>query len=298
MSSGGGQRRVAFAVGTGRCGTTFLSRLVGLEPGVAASHERLRLAATFHMYCMWHGIDVDPEGFLVDRELAVARDLEDHELSFEANALLSHSVAVLHDRLGARFVLLVRNPAATVASFAVRGWFEHDVAWGDPSRPPSYREGEEPRHFLGRNLPRGEAYARFQALPPIGRLGWFWQARNRAILEQLAELPASHRWVQRLEDLDHEAYRRLARFLGYEPRVGEADFDALCAERINTGPNPPSRLQGWSSDEIAGYEAEVAGVAHALGYTHQVSALLGGAPPCAEPLPPLEATMARLAGGG
>ena len=43
--------RVAFCVGTGRCGTTFLAEVAGREPGVAASHERLRLGATFHMFC-------------------------------------------------------------------------------------------------------------------------------------------------------------------------------------------------------------------------------------------------------
>ena len=42
---------VSFCVGTGRCGTTFLVKLAELEPDVAASHERLRLPATFHMFC-------------------------------------------------------------------------------------------------------------------------------------------------------------------------------------------------------------------------------------------------------
>ena len=288
---------VAFAVGTGRCGTTFLSQLLDREPRVASSHERLRLAATFHMYCSWHGIDVDPEGFLVDRELAVAADLEGPgvEVSFEASALLSHSIAVLYERFDARFVLLVRNPADTVASFAVRGWFSHEVSWGDPSRPPSYREGEEPRHFLGRNLPRGhEAWERFQSLPVIGKLGWFWQARNHAVLQQLSALPSSHRFVQRLEDLDHVAYRGLAGFLGIQPTIAARDFEALAAERPNTGPHPPSPLRTWSDAEVDGYEAEVAELAGALGYEHRVAELLNGASPCAGPLPLLPTILGRL----
>jgi hypothetical protein len=146
---------VSFCVGTGRCGTTFLARLAGLEPEVAASHERLRLAATFHLYCKWNGLAVDPEGFLIDREAAVRADLADHRVSFDASALLSHSVAELAERFDARFLLLVRRPEQTVASFAVRRWFVDPVARRDASLPPSYREGEEPRHFFGRNLPRG-----------------------------------------------------------------------------------------------------------------------------------------------
>src|SRR5262245_65905817 len=112
---------VAFCVGTGRCGTTFITELLGHEPEVAASHERLRLAACYHMFCKWHGIPVDAEGFLADRDLVVANDLATRRISFEASALLSHSVTELHERYDARFVMLVRRPDACVASFAVRG---------------------------------------------------------------------------------------------------------------------------------------------------------------------------------
>src|SRR4051812_36812650 len=141
--------RVSFCVGTGRCGTTFIAQLGEREPGVASSHERLRLGATFHMFCKWHRIPIDPEGFLRDREEAVRRDLAERQFSFESSALLSHSLEELFGRFRARFLLLVRSPAETVASFAVRGWFLKVPARSDPSLPPSYREGEEPRHFLG-----------------------------------------------------------------------------------------------------------------------------------------------------
>ncbi len=35
--------QVGFAIGTGRNGTHFLVKILGQEPGVAASHERNRL---------------------------------------------------------------------------------------------------------------------------------------------------------------------------------------------------------------------------------------------------------------
>src|SRR5947209_15748018 len=115
--------RVGFCVGTGRCGTTFLAEVAGLEPEVAAAHERERLGATFHMFCKWHGIPIDSEGFLRDREDAIRQDLMQHQYSFECSALLSHSLEEMFERFRARFLLLVRNPADVVASFAVRGWF-------------------------------------------------------------------------------------------------------------------------------------------------------------------------------
>jgi hypothetical protein len=258
--------RVGFCVGTGRCGTTFLAAVAGREPGVASSHERLRLGATFHMFCKWHGIAVDSEGFLLDREEAIRRDLEQHHFSFECSALLSHSLEELFERFGARFLLLVRSPHETVASFAVRGWFTKPCARQDPTLPPSYREGEEPRHFLGRNIPHGAEFARWTRLTQIGRIAWFWQARNGAILEQFRRLPAAHCRVERLEDLDYSRYKEIAEFMGWRSQIDAGVFAELAAARLNAGPNLPRKITDWNAVEVAEYEAEVAPVAEALGY--------------------------------
>ena len=258
--------RVGFCVGTGRCGTTFLSALAAREPEVAASHERLRLAATFHMFCKWHGINVDPEGFLLDREEAIRADLAVRRFSFECSALLSHSLEELFERFRARFLLLVRNPADTVASFAVRGWFLKPIARQDPSRIPSYREGEEPRHFLGRNIPTGAEFERWTQFTQIGKLGWFWAARNGAILEMFRRLPASHCRVERLEDLNFERYQDVAKFLGWKSQIDAATFAELAGARLNAGPNLPRAIGTWSSLEVAEFEKEVGKVAAMLGY--------------------------------
>jgi hypothetical protein len=266
--------RVGFCVGTGRCGTTFLAQVAGREPEVAASHERLRLGATFHMFCKWHRIAIDSEGFLRDREEAIRRDLAERRFSFECSALLSHSLEDLFDRFRARFLLLVRSPQDTVASFAVRGWFLRPCARKDPSLPPSYREGEEPRHFLGRNIPHGPEFERWARLTQIGRVAWFWQARNRAILEQFSRLPGSHCRIERLEDLDLQMYREIAGWMGWQSQVDAGTFTELARSRPNAGPNDPRKCIEWGPVEIAEFEAEVAPLAAALGYEHRVSALV------------------------
>jgi hypothetical protein len=265
--------RVGFCVGTGRCGTTFLAEVAGREPEVASSHERLRLGATFHMFCKWHGIAIDSEGFLLDRQDAIRRDLLQRPFSFECSALLSHSLEELFQRFRARFLLLVRSPAETVASFAVRGWFLKPCARQDPNLPPSYREGEEPRHFLGRNIPHGVEFERWTRLTQIGRLAWFWQARNRAILEQFSRLPPSHCRVERLEDLSFQRYQEVAEFLGWRSRIDAGVFSELAQARLNAGPNRPRKCTSWDPLEATQFEGEVAPLAEALGYEYRVRVL-------------------------
>jgi hypothetical protein len=281
---------VSFCVGTGRCGTTFLVRLAELEPDVAASHERLRLPATFHMFCKWHGIAVDPEGFLIDREAAIRDDLRAHRVSFESSALLSHSIAELHARFDARFLLLVRSPARTVASFAARGWFLDAIPWRDPMLPPTLRDGVEPRHFFGRNLPRGADYARWSALSQVGKIAWFYQARIRAILDQFRALPASHRRIARLEDLDFAHYGDVAAFLGWRPTIDRERFAEIARGRPNAGPNAPIELDARTAADL---EAEVAPLAAALGYEARAAQMLAGVD-VAGPLPPVADVLATV----
>lgn len=289
--------RVGFCVGTGRCGTTFLSELAGREPEVAASHERLRLAATFHMFCKWHRIGIDSEGFLLDREDAIRGDLAQRRISFECSALVSHSLEELFERFRARFLLLVRAPSEAVASFAVRGWFLKSCARRNPNLPPSYREGEEPRHFLGRIVPHGAEFERWVKLSQIGKLAWFWQARNLAILEQFSRLPAAHCKIVRLEDLDFDHYGEAAEFLGWRTQLDAGTFEKLAHARFNAGPNPPRRHTDWSPVEAAEFEAEVAPVAAALSYEYQTKSLaeLDGAR-AERPLTSLSAVLKRLFG--
>ncbi len=286
---------VAFCVGTGRCGTTFITELLGLEPEVAASHERLRLAACYHMFTKWHGLPSDAEGFLVDRDQVVASDLSTHRISFEASALLSHSIAELHARFDARCLLLVRRPDEVVSSFAVRGWFLEPIAWRDRSKPPTIPDGANPRHFFGRNLPRGDAeFERWSKLTQLGKLGWFWAARNRAILEQLAALPPARRSWLRLEDFDHTRYLALGEFLGLRPTVDAARFAQLAQSRPNTGPNIPLTLGAWSEQGRREFEAEVAPLAEAFGYESRIAALEAGATPIASPARDLSDVLAVL----
>jgi hypothetical protein len=293
--------RVGFCVGTGRCGTTFLSAVAGREPEVASSHERLRLGATFHMFCKWHGIAVDSEGFLLDREDAIRRDLAEHRFSFECSALLSHSLEELFERFRARFLLLIRRPEETVASFAVRGWFLKPCARNDPNLPPSYREGEEPRHFLGRNIPHGAEFEHWTRLTQIGRLAWFWQARNRAILEQFSRLPASHCRVERLEDLDFPRYQAIAEFMGWRPQVDAGTFSELAAARLNASPNLPRKCLDWNPVEAAEFEAQVGPLARAMEYEHRVRILAEQSPSSVverekRPAPALQAVLKQLFG--
>jgi len=261
--------RVGFAIGTGRCGTEFIARVAGLEPDVAASHERNPFNESFHRYCQWYGLPVDGEGFLVQAESEIRQDLMTRSFSFESSAYLSLSVRELWQRLGAKFVLLVRSPERVVNSFHRKGWYSAPIHRADPQLAPGFQENESFHHTLARFMPSGEKFLQWNRLSRIGKLAWYWNALNERSIEMLSAIPQDYWRVEKIEELDYERYLDTARFLGFEPVVNRDAYETL----VETKPNRFSgvrTVESWSAQEIAEFEAEVEPMARRLGYEHRV----------------------------
>jgi hypothetical protein len=273
-----------FAVGSGRSGTHFVARLLEREPAVAAHHERAPLADSFHRYCVWNRLPVDDAGFLANKAAGIAADRARGRLSFEASAYLALSIPALRAAFGARFVLLVRRPDRVVSSYLEKGWFAREPARRDPRLALGYQAApEQPHHPFSRLAAWGDDGARWSRLSRVGKLAYFWRQLNEAALRDLAALSPEAARVQQLERFDYDAYRELARLVGFAPTLSGGGFARIAAERPGTR-SAGASARDWSDAEAAEFETEVAPLAERLGYEWRVSALRREpAPPRAAP---------------
>lgn len=265
--------QIAFAIGTGRCGTKFIYKVFDLEPNVASVHERNPLNETFHRYCKWYDIPVDSEGFLHTKETEIQADLNKFQFSFEASAHLSLSVEELYQRFNAKLILLVRTPHEVVNSYLRKGWYERSVIRGDPNLPPSYQESKHFHHFLGRIVPSGQKFQQWQQMTRVGKLAWFWNALNEKVLEQFKNIPSSNWRIYKLENLSYDKYLEITEFAGINSEVTPKKYAKLAQTRPNSFSDVRS-IQSWTDQEIEEFEAEVAPMAAHLGYEHKISKLL------------------------
>lgn len=266
--------QIGFAIGTGRCGTQFIAKVIEREANVSSVHERNPFNETFHRYCKWYGLLVDSEGFLQTKTDEIQQDLESHDFSFEASAHLSLSVPELYDRFGAKFLLMVRSPEKVVNSYLKKGWYEKPVLRANPNLPPSYQHpSKEFHHFLGRIVPSKDKFAQWNQMSRVGKLAWYWNALNAKVLEQFASIPETHWRIEKLEDLSYDRYREVTDFLGFKSAIAPETYDNLAQSR----PNAKSRLRAldsWTQTEIDEFEAEVKPMAERFGYEYRVSQLL------------------------
>ncbi|MCL4263415.1 MAG: hypothetical protein KJ069_09375 [Anaerolineae bacterium] len=261
--------KVAFAIGTGRCGTQFLSKVLHHERGVASTHERNPLNESFHRYCQWYRLPVDHEGFLQTKEREIQKDLQTHQFSFEASAFLSLSVQELFERFDARFISMVRRPDQVVNSFWSKNWYAETAVWQDKIKAPGYQDLAKEHHFFSRLLPRAGEFAQWEGMSRVGKLAWFWNTVNLEILAQLQKLPQEQWRIFKLEELNYQTYQTLRDFLGIKPGLSEGSYKAMTQERPNRRRHILT-VADWSDDQIADFESQVKPAAEQLGYEYQV----------------------------
>ncbi|AFY78755.1 MAG: hypothetical protein IGR93_00115 [Hydrococcus sp. C42_A2020_068] len=265
--------RVVFAIGTGRCGTEFISRVINLEPNVSSVHERNPLNETFHRYCKWYGLPVDSEGFLQTKEGEIQQDLENHFFSFEASAHLSLSIQELYDRFNAKFLLLIRSPERVVNSYLQKGWYEKPVIRANPNLAPGYQDYcTSFHHSLGRIMPSGEKFLQWNQMSRIGKIAWYWNALNARVLEQFERIPETHWRIEKLEDLSYSRYLEIAEFFGFQSAIAPEIYEQLSLRRPNAKSRVPT-IATWNSTEISEFEAEVEPMAKRFGYEYKVNHL-------------------------
>lgn len=265
-------KSVAFAVGSGRCGTQFLAEVFGLDWQIAACHERHAFSDTFHRYCRWYDIPVDDLGFLKTKEVDMVNDLANRKVktAFEASAYLSLSLETLHRHFAARFILMIRQPEKVILSYLRKGWYRDEIHIGNPELPPSGQTCRSFHHFMGRTLPRGDEFKRWEKLTRVGKLAWFWNRINREILRQFESLPAGSVRVQKLEELDYPAFLEISNFIGVpDSKVSRRDFTRMSEGRPNSS-RIRTTVQDWSSQERREFAEEARETAERMGYSLEI----------------------------
>ena len=267
--------RVAFAVGTGRCGTKFLHEVFVYEADVATSHERNPNNEAFHRYCKWYDLPVDHLGFLRTKELEICDDLGKKDISFEASAHLSLSIMELYNYFSAKFILLVREPHKVINSYIQKGWYQTPIVYENKELVPGYQYGAEQIHrSMGRIIPTGESFEEWSKLSRVGKLSWYWNVLNEKVLEQFAEIPACNSMIVKLEELDYGKYQEICDFFSIKVKVKEIKFGKIVKRKPNKAPNKIPSLLDWSEREREEFETYVKPMAEKFNYEWRYNRIL------------------------
>ncbi|MBV6640633.1 MAG: sulfotransferase domain-containing protein [Cyclobacteriaceae bacterium] len=265
---------IVFAIGTGRCGTTFLAKVLQNEPDIASCHERSPLSDTFHRYFKWNQLPIDHEGFLKHKEGYIHEDLKKAKISFEASAYLSLSIEELYKYFNAKFILLVRSPEKVINSYLNKSWYKHKVVRNDHDLPVSYQETDHFHHFMGRIVPNGPFFQEWNEYSRIGKLAWFWNVLNKRVIEQFENIPDSHKRIVKIEDFDYAGYEEIIKFMGTHTQVDRSTYEKIRSSKPNTRKDNKFYLYQWKEEDITQFKEMVSEMSDYFGYSNNITNLI------------------------
>lgn len=266
------KNNVVFAIGTGRCGTQFLAKMISHEPMIASIHESNSMNETFHRYCKWYNLPVDNEGFLRIKEIEIQKGLTNKKLFFEASAFLSVSIKELYEHFGAKFILLVRSPEKVVNSYLVKGWYNEKFVQNDKTLALGYQQNNSFHHFLGRPAPVGEFFNTWNSMTRVGKLSWYWNELNSRAIHLLNEIPKDYWIIKKIEEMNYDGYQEVMNFLDVKSTISSQMFNFLSEDR-HSFRNVRS-INSWSDLEIHEFESQVQPMTQKLNYEYKVNKLL------------------------
>ena len=246
--------RVCFAVGTGRCGTFFLHKIMSKEPRVASCHERNIFNECFHRYCQWHKLPIDDQAFLYQKRIEIFKDLESADFSFESSAPLTLSIPTLFNEFNCKFILILRTPEKVINSYISKQWYANKIHLKNYSLAPGFHSGHRnTHHFFSRISPLGNEFIEWNNMGQVGKLAWFWRVINLTAINMLNELPKQQWRVVRLEDMDYDKYCDIAEFIGYKPFVKKNIYEEIVKKKPNKRDNQTT-VADWSQDDIEDFK--------------------------------------------
>lgn len=191
----------AFVLSTGRCGTHWLSTLLGTSPLVWVNHSDPPELVRDSRLAFEAG---DGRQELQRAVVRAARDewllqafRESREYVETNNRITFLAPAALSVYPQARFLHIVRHPGPFIRSGLSRGWYR-----GHP-------------HDIGRIRLRD---SRWDEMPDIARIAWLWQATNEFVEDFAQRVPQGHFKMVRAEDMftDLDVATDVVRFLSGE----------------------------------------------------------------------------------
>jgi Sulfotransferase family len=191
---------VVFVLSTGRCGTKFLSFLLGHSPSIRAYHEASPTLQYFPNFAFHNQEKQEILRKMVDagRMELILEALISDKIYLECNQCLTFFGPAIRDLfLGSKFVHVVRHPGDFVRSGLRKGWHSNDSIWES-----------------GRVRMRDEE--KWQSLDQIQRLSWLWAATNQ-FMEEFKKVTSPDRVrTCRIEDLisEPDVVNALLTFMG------------------------------------------------------------------------------------
>ena len=275
---------IVFAVGTGRCGTHTLWKLLESVPNTLSTHEgtgtirsgpasfvgkRVTLGCMPELngYLYHYGSEADfaqtfapdaammplMDGCFTGRASAIAWCAKSGIAYCDANPFGFNFINYLHGKFPhAKFIHLVRDGYA-----CVRSWSRRDASTY-PDEVPQTPAAISWLLAKPMPFPSDPAHGEWQRFDRVQKISWFWSAVNANIALRLERIPAENRRVIKIEEVTEASVPAILDFCGLPRQFAP---ESLAPDDPSEGP-----AIEWTPENLRKFNALAAPMMTTLGY--------------------------------
>ena len=243
------KKKLVLGVTSGRSGMKWVYEIFRHHENADGGGERNVEAEAFWRYAHFNKLPIDLSGVIEVTKREILLDWIESDISITVSPYFSHNFLRLVDELKVDYVIWgITEPRFTVTSFYNKGWYKEKITYNDLNKVVGYQFNESWSHFLGRIVPSGEEYKRWNKLTRIGKISWFVNMIHCEIYKQIQQLPKDMVYVFKLADADqnYEYYKKMANFFDLKPLMSKQKFLSLKKLAAKSSEN---KVKIWTKQE-------------------------------------------------
>jgi len=242
-------KKIILCINSGRSGTRWLNDIFREHYKVDGGVERNVEAEAFWRYVNFNKLPIDLSGVIEVTKREILLDWLESDISITVSPYFSHNFLGLIEELKIdKIIWGITNPRFTITSFYNKGWYKENLTYNQFDKVVGYQFNDSWSHFLGRVMPSGDEFKRWDSLTRVGKVSWFVNMIHCEIYKQIQQLPKEMIYVFKLADADqnYDMYKTMVNYFNLTPIMSEKKFLGL---KKLTAKASENKVKKWTEEE-------------------------------------------------
>ena len=220
-----------FIIGTGKCGETFLNKVLKKDRTIDSYDESRPLLQSYYKFIRYNKLKVDEAPLFLNIKKTITNFNKKKKIYLESSSFLSFHAKDLVNKFNSKIIVLLRNPNDVCKDLQESGWYKNKYYKSNDNSVLGYQgistKFSNKHHNFSRLAPKGKLFLRWNKLNPLAKSKWYWDEVNTRLIKDLKKINKKNYMIVRIEDLKFEKYVEICNWLKIKPILSKIQLKFL-----------------------------------------------------------------------
>ena len=221
-----------FIVGSGKCGETFLNKILKKDSIIDSYDENRPLLQSYYKFIKYNKLKIDDAPFFLSIKKAIKNSNKNKKIYLESSSFLAFHAHEFAKKFNSKIIILLRNPINVSKDLINSGWYKKKYYKSNNNHVLGYQgistSFSNKHHNFSRIAPNGKFFSKWNKLNSLIKSKWYWNEVNEYLLINITKKNKKNYKIIRIEDFKFEKYKELCNWLKIRPKLSKIKFDFLC----------------------------------------------------------------------